>query len=185
MPYASPQQKSYANITEVNAPASIGIRQALTVNVTVSYSYSWADEEGLLVAILNLTNHPLPTRTRSSTCYFPSAESMCFARAPTNNSLCCQGVFTASFMLTSPNQSEAWYLDVDAGITRLNVSSTLLGNEGYSIVATSHQPLAIYVTPSPIPEASSAVLLVLGLIVSACLTKRHRAAYLSRAPVAG
>jgi len=168
MPYGSPQLTPYVNITDVDAPSSVGIRQALTVNVSVSYSYDWASEEGLLIAILNLTNHPLPTRSRSSSCYFSSALSMCFARPPANSSGCCQGVFTASFTLTSPNQTEAWYLEIDAGITRLNVESS-----GYSILATSRQPLAIYVTPTPIPETSSAtVLLVLGLLASAYVTKR-------------
>jgi len=167
IPYAWPQLTPYVSITRVDAPTTVRVRQAVTVNVTVSYSYDWASEEGLLIAILNLTNHPLPIRSRSSSCYFSSALSMCFARPP-NSSQCCQGVFAASFTLTAPNQTEAWYLDIDAGITKLNVESS-----GYSILATSRQPLAIYVTPTPIPETNSAtLLLVLVLLASAYLTKR-------------
>jgi len=172
-PYASPQPTPSVTINEVQAPPTIGVRQSLKVNVTVAYAYSWEEGERLLIAILNLTNHPLRTTAMPTDCYFPSAESMCIVNPPgANNTVnCCQGIFTASFALTSPNQTEAWYLDADAGITKLNPFLS-----GYSIVATSSQPLAIYVRPTPLPEASPITLLSISLLASACLKRKKSTA---------
>lgn len=151
----------------VNAPASVGVGQPLTVTVTVAYAVT---PLGLWVGIAILDQYengkPFPTTgvvRASSPCLSQSAESICFDTNPPSD----HGDLTASFTLTGLNQTRMWYLYV--------FGMVVYG--GSSLVASSVKSVGVNVTAGPIPEVTSPLLLLsLALIASVYLVRRKQSA---------
>jgi hypothetical protein len=146
----------------VNAPVSVSVGQALTVTVTVAYAVT---PLGLWVGIaildqMTVNGKPFPaTGVTNSRCLSPSAESICFDTSPPSD----YGDLTASFTLTGLNQTRMWYLYV--------FGMVVYG--GSSVVSYNVKSVGVNVTPAPIPEVTSPLLLLsLTLIATAYLLRR-------------
>jgi hypothetical protein len=145
----------------VNAPSTVSVGQPLTVTVTVAYAVT---PLGLWVGIAILDQYengkPFPaTGATNSRCLSPSAESICFDTNPPRD----YGDLTASFTLTGLNQTRMWYLYV--------FGMVVYG--GSSVVSSDVKSVGVNVTPAPIPEVTSPLLLLsLTIIVTVCLVKR-------------
>jgi hypothetical protein len=147
----------------VNAPGTVSVGQALTVTVTVAYAVT---PLGLWVGIAILDQYengkPFPaTGATNSRCLSPSAESICFDTNPPSD----YGDLTASFTLTGLNQTRMWYLYVFG----------LVVFGGSSVVASNVKSVGVNVTPAPIPEVTSPLLLLsLAIIATVCLVRKKQ-----------
>jgi hypothetical protein len=133
-------------ITGVNAPASVGVSQPVTISITVSYEFMQPMMSEFVAIALSPhteTGNPYPI-LGSTGCYpssqsgIPSSESVCLAE--TTEGFFTPGIVTVSFTLTAPSTPETWRPVALASIAVTNAEAYLAAED------TTFQVVIITVT---------------------------------------
>jgi len=179
VPHASAQgvgcsPASCVQVRNVSAPTAVSVGQQFTVNVSVAYALYVINGQSLVVAILNGSSPSgswFPTvgpRPAPCNSYSPQGESLCYVQLGTNAME--QGDLTVSFALAGLSQSGFTSLYAYGVVTQITPG-------GSGQVTSDVKTVTVNVTPTPIPEVTSPLLLLsLAFIATVCMLRRKQSA---------
>jgi len=161
-------------VMSVSAPAAVSVGQQFTVNVTVAFALYVINGQSLVVAILNgsspsgswfptVGSTPAPCSSFS-----PKGETLCYVELGTNAME--QGDLTVSFTLAGLSQTGFTSLFAYGVVTQITPG-------GSGQVTSDEKSVTVNVTPTPIPEVTSPLLLLsLAFVATVYLARRKRSA---------